>query len=161
MPPVIVIGGYEAMMLGRALITGVMAGHAATNVMNSMHQNQSEPAQNPTGQTPADQSEAAQQGANNDLAKGQANKGCPGCEPDDKDPKKRWTKGKADSPEQNAEQHWNKHQGEFPEYANADDYVNGAHNFVDNPPDGTLTKPAPQGGTLMYDPESNTFASVD
>ncbi|HFD9223632.1 TPA: hypothetical protein ACF632_005383 [Salmonella enterica] len=36
--------------------------------------------------------------------------------------------------------HWDKHKTEFPEYQNSKQYVDAAHNFVTNPPVGTLTK---------------------
>ena len=64
-----------------------------------------------------------------------------------------WTGG-----EDNAEHHWQKHGGEFPEFATRDAYVAGAHAFVDHPPPGTLTKSRDNGDTLFYNPDSNTFA---
>jgi pyocin large subunit-like protein len=64
-----------------------------------------------------------------------------------------WTGG-----EENAEHHWQKHGGEFPQFATREAYVAGAHAFIDHPPPGTLTKRRDNGDTLFYDPGSNTFA---
>jgi filamentous hemagglutinin len=47
---------------------------------------------------------------------------------------------------------------EFPEYQNALEYTKGAKDFVDNPPQGTLTKVRANGDKLFYEPKSNTFA---
>jgi pyocin large subunit-like protein len=58
----------------------------------------------------------------------------------------------------NAEHHWQKHGGEFPEFATRDAYIAGAHAFIDRPPPGTLTKERDNGDTLFYNPGSNTFA---
>jgi len=60
----------------------------------------------------------------------------------------------------NALGHWNKHGGEFPEYQNAKQYVEGAQDFIDNPPPGTLTQVRPNGDNLLYNPNTNTFASA-
>ena len=72
-----------------------------------------------------------------------------------------WTQGKEDSPVHNAYTHWNKHGSDFPQYQNAKQYVEGANDFVTNPPSGTLTKVRTErnpGDTVYYHPESNTFA---
>lgn len=58
----------------------------------------------------------------------------------------------------NAEHHWQKHGGEFPQFTTRDAYVAGAHAFIDHPPPGTLTKARNNGDTLFYNPDSNTFA---
>jgi filamentous hemagglutinin len=58
----------------------------------------------------------------------------------------------------NAERHWQKHGGEFPEFGSRDAYIAGAHSFIDHPPAGTLTKVRVNGDTLFYNPGSNTFA---
>lgn len=58
----------------------------------------------------------------------------------------------------NAEHHWRKHGQEFPELKDADAYIRAAHDFIDHPPPGTLTKQERDGDTLFYDPKTNTFA---
>ena len=40
----------------------------------------------------------------------------------------------------------------------AKQYVEAAHEFVTNPPTGTLTKVRPNGDTMFYNPGTNTFA---
>ncbi|MCT4713479.1 VENN motif pre-toxin domain-containing protein [Enterobacteriaceae bacterium H18W14] len=72
-----------------------------------------------------------------------------------------WTETKKDKPVTNAYGHWEKHKTEFPEYQNAKQYVDATHNFVTNPPVGTLTKTRANGDTLYYNPATNTFASKD
>ncbi|HEY1709908.1 MAG TPA: hypothetical protein VGG10_16685 [Rhizomicrobium sp.] len=71
-----------------------------------------------------------------------------------------WSHGR-DGSERNAEEHWEKHGGEFPEYHSALDYEHGAQAFITHPPAGTLTKHDDRGDTLYYDPASNTFAVAD
>jgi len=61
----------------------------------------------------------------------------------------------------NAYGHWKKHGKEFPEYLNAKQYVDAAHNFMAAPPAGTLIKTRPNGDTLYYNPATNVFASKD
>jgi len=61
----------------------------------------------------------------------------------------------------NAEEHWEKHGREFPEFHSAQEYEEGALHFVTNPPSGTLTKSRENGDTLYYDPATNTFAVKD
>ncbi|WKV50955.1 VENN motif pre-toxin domain-containing protein [Dickeya fangzhongdai] len=72
-----------------------------------------------------------------------------------------WTQTKKDDPVSNAYGHWEKHKAEFPEYQNSKQYVDAAHDFMRNPPEGTLTKTRPNGDTLYYNPKTNTFASKD
>jgi pyocin large subunit-like protein len=62
---------------------------------------------------------------------------------------------------QNAEEHWEKHGREFPEFHSAEDYERGALRFVTHPPPGTLTRSRENGDTLYYDPATNTFAVKD
>jgi pyocin large subunit-like protein len=71
-----------------------------------------------------------------------------------------WSHGR-DGPARNAEEHWEKHGAEFPEFHNARDYEQGALAFVTNPPPGTLTKSNDRGDTLYYQPSTNTFAVKD
>lgn len=70
-----------------------------------------------------------------------------------------WSSTKDKTPVENAYGHSTKHGDEFPEYQNSVQYVQAAQDFVNNPPDGTLTKTRPNGDTLYYDPATNTFAS--
>lgn len=71
-----------------------------------------------------------------------------------------WSHGR-DGAAHNAEEHWEKHGSEFPEFRTALDYERGALAFVTSPPPGTLTKTNDRGDTLFYDPASNTFAVRD
>jgi hypothetical protein len=67
-----------------------------------------------------------------------------------------WTSTKSKSSVENAFSHWEKHKSEFPEFLNSKQYVEGAKNFLNNPPTGALTKT--QGGnTLIYETATNTF----
>ncbi|HEY2032781.1 MAG TPA: hypothetical protein VGH02_03770 [Rhizomicrobium sp.] len=71
-----------------------------------------------------------------------------------------WSHGR-DGAVRNAEEHWEKHGREFPEFHNAAEYEAGALTFVTNPSPGTLTKTNDRGDTLFYDPATNTFAVKD
>ena len=55
-------------------------------------------------------------------------------------------------PVKNAYYHWDKHKNEFPEFQNSKQYVDATHNFVRNPPEGTLKKVRENGDTLYYNP---------
>ncbi|MGF6599823.1 filamentous hemagglutinin [Paraburkholderia sp. GAS448] len=70
-----------------------------------------------------------------------------------------WSSTKDKTPVENAYGHSTKHGDEFPNYQNSVQYVQAAQGFVNNPPEGTLTKTRPNGDTLYYDPSTNTFAS--
>jgi len=69
-----------------------------------------------------------------------------------------WTSTSKLSGVKNAFTHWMKHGKEFPNLQNAKQYVEAAHEFVTNPPTGTLTKVRPNGDTILYNAGSNTFA---
>ncbi len=69
-----------------------------------------------------------------------------------------WSSTGSSTAVENAYGHWDKHMSEFPEYQNSVQYVQGAQDFVLDPPVGTLTKTRPNGDTLLYDPSTNTFA---
>jgi len=69
-----------------------------------------------------------------------------------------WSATKTLSETDNALGHADKHLVEFPEYSNNTEYINGAQDFVSNPPSGTLTKTRANGDTLYYNPSTNTFA---
>jgi filamentous hemagglutinin len=70
-----------------------------------------------------------------------------------------WSSTKDKTPVENAYGHSTKHGDEFPQYQNSVQYVQAAQDFVNNPPDGTLTKIRPNGDTLYYDPATNSFSS--
>ncbi|MGE4802900.1 hemagglutinin repeat-containing protein, partial [Yersinia hibernica] len=69
-----------------------------------------------------------------------------------------WSETKKNDPVSNAYGHWDKHKQEFPELQNSKQYVEAAHDFVNNPPPGTLVKVRPNGETVYYNPATNTFA---
>jgi filamentous hemagglutinin len=71
-----------------------------------------------------------------------------------------WSHG-PDGPQANAEEHWEKHGGEFPEFRNERDYISAANAFMHHPPPGTLTKHDACGDTLLYQPSTDTFAVMD
>lgn len=71
-----------------------------------------------------------------------------------------WSHGH-DGASANAQEHWEKHGGDFPEIHSAQDYERAAQSFVAAPPSGTLTKHRANGDTLFYDPATNTFAVAD
>ncbi|MBR1375456.1 MAG: hypothetical protein IJ566_05185, partial [Cardiobacteriaceae bacterium] len=68
-----------------------------------------------------------------------------------------WSKGRKNSPSDNAAHHFAKHGSEFPQYKTPEEYVKGANNFVKNPPKGTLIKKEGDD-TIYYHPQSNTYA---
>ena len=70
-----------------------------------------------------------------------------------------WTPRKKITEVQNAYNHWKKHGKEFPDIKNSKEYVDAVHDFVNNPPEGTLTKKRDNGDELFYHPETNTFAT--
>lgn len=69
-----------------------------------------------------------------------------------------WSGGPEHDAEENAAHHWQKHRNEFREMHSESDYTNAAHDFVNHPPAGAQIKHDSRGDTLIYDPESNTFA---
>src|SRR5512146_547728 len=71
-----------------------------------------------------------------------------------------WSHGR-DGAARNAEEHWEKHGSEFPEFRSARDYEQGTLAFVTHPPPGTLTKTNGRGDTLYYQPVTNIFAVKD
>ena len=72
-----------------------------------------------------------------------------------------WSKGKSGDVAQNAFEHFQKHGSEFDDVNNSVQYINKAHEFVNNPPSGALTKTRPNGDVLIYDPQTNTFGVKD
>ena len=71
-----------------------------------------------------------------------------------------WSHG-PDGSQANAEEHWEKHGREFPQFHNEQEYVNAANAFVHHPPPGTLTKIDARGDRLFYQPATDTFAVMD
>ena len=69
-----------------------------------------------------------------------------------------WSSGPEHDAQENAAHHWQKHGSEFHELHSEQDYTNAAHDFVNHPPPGAETKHDSRGNTLIYDPDSNTFA---
>ena len=69
-----------------------------------------------------------------------------------------WNATKNKTSAQNAFKHWTKHGSEFPQFQNAKQYVEGAMDFVTNPPNGTLSATMKDGGRMFYNPTTNTFA---
>lgn len=68
-----------------------------------------------------------------------------------------WSPGDEGNPRENAEQHFRKH-GPDMGFETADDYINAARDFIDNPPPGTLTARQKDGDTVFYHAETNRFA---
>lgn len=71
-----------------------------------------------------------------------------------------WSHGH-DGSTRNAQEHWSKHGRDFPQYHSAEDYEHGAQSFTHDPPPGTRIKHRSNGDTLLYNPETNTFAVED
>ena len=71
-----------------------------------------------------------------------------------------WSHGR-DGAVENAEEHWEKHGGEFGVLHSEQDYVSAANAFMHRPPPGTLTKHDARGDTLFYQPSTDTFAVMD
>jgi hypothetical protein len=69
-----------------------------------------------------------------------------------------WSEGKYKDSIKNAMEHFKKHGNDFPNIKNPVEYVEHAHSFMIHPPAGTLTKVRPNGDSLFYHIESNTFA---
>jgi filamentous hemagglutinin len=71
-----------------------------------------------------------------------------------------WSHGR-DGADANADEHWRKHGSEFSEDHNAQEYEDEASGFVHHPPPGAEIKHRANGDTLIYDPDTNTFAVED
>ena len=69
---------------------------------------------------------------------------------------KAWSATKNMSAGENAAEHAAKHAGDFG--LSESEYIQAAQKFVQNPPQGVLTKIRPNGDTLLYSPTTNTFA---
>ncbi|MGN6293493.1 MAG: RHS repeat-associated core domain-containing protein [Chitinophagaceae bacterium] len=72
-----------------------------------------------------------------------------------------WTSTKKLNSVENAFEHFKKHKSEFPEFKNAKEYAEGAKDFLQNSPEGTLMKTRPNGDVLKYNPTTNTFGVMD
>lgn len=71
-----------------------------------------------------------------------------------------WTRTKTMSGEQNAALHYKKHGAEFP-FATKEDYINAAHEFLNNPPMGSTIATEKDGDIIVYDPAQNWFAVMN
>ncbi|MDR5884244.1 RHS repeat-associated core domain-containing protein, partial [Caballeronia sp. LZ032] len=69
-----------------------------------------------------------------------------------------WSATRNKSPVKNAFDHWTKHEGEFPEFKNAKQYLEGTREFTKSPSTGTLMKARSNGEKVYYEPSTNTFA---
>lgn len=65
--------------------------------------------------------------------------------------------GKVGDPLKNAQQHWTKHQADFPQFKNEVEYANYANNFVNSPSKGVMIRNLSGGRTAVYDPSTNTL----
>jgi pyocin large subunit-like protein len=70
-----------------------------------------------------------------------------------------WTSTRKKSSVKNAFGHWKDHGNEFPEFVNAKQYVEHAHNFFSGSREHLLKKVRPNGEVLLYDIRSNTFGA--
>ena len=68
-----------------------------------------------------------------------------------------WTRTRAMTSEQNASAHFKKHGKEFG-FQTQDEYIAAVHDFIKNPPAGTLMRVQPDGDTVLYNPDKNWFA---
>lgn len=71
-----------------------------------------------------------------------------------------WTATKNKSSAQNADGHFKDHGADFGA-KNAVDYALKAHEFLHNPPAGTLSKTRPNGDVVRFDPATDTFGVMD
>jgi hypothetical protein len=71
-----------------------------------------------------------------------------------------WTPTKNQTAAENASRHFADH-GTKVGAKHVAEYVNKAHDFLHNPPPGTLTKVRPNGDVVRYDPQTNTFGVMD
>jgi RHS repeat-associated protein len=68
-----------------------------------------------------------------------------------------WSATHSLTPVENAFQHWTKHSDEFANLGNSKQYVEAAHEFLNNPPPGALVKVRSNGETVIYDPATKVF----
>lgn len=71
-----------------------------------------------------------------------------------------WTATKKSSIAQNAYRHFKDHGADFGA-ENAVDYVRQAHQFLQNPPAGTLTRTRANGDVVRFDPATDSFGVMD
>ena len=65
--------------------------------------------------------------------------------------------GKVGDSLKNAQQHWVKHQSDFPQFKNEFDYANYADKFVNSPSKNAMVKNLQGGRTAIYEPSTNTL----
>ena len=68
-----------------------------------------------------------------------------------------WSEGKPGDAVKNAFEHFREHGSDFDDVNNSVQYVNKAHEFLNNPPSGVLTKTRRNGDALIYDQQTNTL----
>ncbi|MCK5884727.1 MAG: hypothetical protein KAG61_13635 [Bacteriovoracaceae bacterium] len=72
-----------------------------------------------------------------------------------------WSGGSRRDPLYNAQHHFDKHGKEFPEFKSSLEYVKFTHEFMTNPPDGTLHHLRYDGDQYFYHPETETFGVMN
>ena len=73
-------------------------------------------------------------------------------------PRHIWTSTKRLTRAQNVSKHWRAHAKEFPRLRTEKEYIEATHEFVSNPPPGTLSKIRANGEVVLYHSNTNTFA---
>lgn len=68
-----------------------------------------------------------------------------------------WTKGPKPSEVQNAFVHWKRHYHDFPNLKNSKEYVEFAHEYINNPPSGSFMKIRNNGEIIIYNQKNNTI----
>jgi len=68
-----------------------------------------------------------------------------------------WSATEGKTSAENAFAHWKKHGAEFPELRTMEQYAERARRFLNEPPQGALTKVRSSGEVVVYDRVSNTF----
>jgi filamentous hemagglutinin len=74
--------------------------------------------------------------------------------------KQDWTSTKKFSSDENISDHFKRHGSEFPNIKTEKAYVDATKKFINNPPNGTLTKIRSNGDIVLYHPDTNTFATA-
>ena len=67
-----------------------------------------------------------------------------------------WTSTREMTAEQNAAAHFKKHGRDF-KFTSQEEYINAAHEFLSNPPIGTISVMQRDGDVVLYDPIKNWF----
>lgn len=72
-----------------------------------------------------------------------------------------WSGGPKRDPLYNAQHHFDKHGKEFPEFKSSLEYVKFTHEFMINPPDGTLHHVKYNGDQYFYHPETEIYGVMN